>query len=112
MRIFVGGGTGFIGRHLEKELLRRGHTVQIISRTPGKNRITWDELEKEASATTNDVLADCDALVNLSGEYILNPLRLWNESYKNDIFNSRIGTNQLLVKIMSKGQLIKFSQLK
>lgn len=101
MRILLGGGTGFLGRHLEKQLLNRGHTIQLISRTPGNNRITWDELESEASSTNG--LPECDAVVNLSGENILNPFRRWNASYKNDIYNSRIGTNELLVKLMSEG---------
>ncbi len=31
MRIFITGGTGFIGRHTVRELLRRGHRVLVLS---------------------------------------------------------------------------------
>ena len=98
MRVLIGGGTGFIGRHLEKALRQRGHTVQLISRTNGPERVTWKEIETEQK------LPECDALVNLSGEYILNPFRLWNASYKKDVYESRIGTNRLLVNVMSNSK--------
>ena len=100
MKVLIGGGTGFIGRNLKKALINRGHTVIIISRTPANNRITWKDLERE------DKLPDCDAVVNLSGEYILNFFRRWNDSYRQDIYSSRIETNNLLVKLMTKGEKI------
>ena len=104
MRVLIGGGSGFIGRHLEKALRQRGHTVQLISRTNGPQRVTWNEIRTEQK------LPECDALVNLSGEYILNPFRFWNENYKKDVYDSRIGTNQLLVDVMSKSKTNCFSQ--
>jgi len=96
MKVLIGGGTGFVGRHLEKALRQRGHTVQLISRSKGADRVSWSELKEEQK------LPECDALVNLSGEYILNPFRLWNASYKKDIYDSRIGTNQLLTDLVTK----------
>ena len=45
MHILVGGGTGFIGRHLVKQLTKSGHQVTIVSRKSGQNRITWDDLK-------------------------------------------------------------------
>jgi len=56
----IGGGTGFVGTALSKELKKQGHTVTCISRTSGPERITWDELKKNG-------LPDCDGLVNLAG---------------------------------------------
>ncbi|KPK99047.1 MAG: hypothetical protein AMJ95_01130 [Omnitrophica WOR_2 bacterium SM23_72] len=32
MNCFLTGGTGFIGRHLARELLKRGHNVRILAR--------------------------------------------------------------------------------
>ncbi|XP_057299742.1 epimerase family protein SDR39U1-like [Hydractinia symbiolongicarpus] len=98
MKVLIGGGTGFLGRNLHKALLNRGHTVEIISRTkPKTGRYTWSQLEDEGS------LPDCDALVNLSGEYILNTFRRWNEAYKRDVYESRVKLNELLVKLMVTG---------
>lgn len=39
--IFVGGGTGFVGRELIRLLKNKGHEVTLISRQPGPGKITW-----------------------------------------------------------------------
>jgi len=36
MRIFLTGGTGFIGHFVAKECLERGHSLRILARNPGK----------------------------------------------------------------------------
>ncbi|KAB5579652.1 hypothetical protein PHYPO_G00197440 [Pangasianodon hypophthalmus] len=89
MRVLIGGGSGFIGRELTKLLKDKGHEVTIISRQPGPGRITWTDLESAS-------LPVCDAVVNLAGENILNPLRRWSESYKSEVFNSRLNTTRSL----------------
>ena len=98
MKILIGGGSGFIGRNLHKALLQRGHTALIISRTPGKDKITWRELESEKSLPEKT-----DGVVNLCGEYILNTFRRLNDAYKKDVYESRIGTNKIIVKLISEG---------
>ncbi|KAM9501470.1 epimerase family protein SDR39U1 [Clarias gariepinus] len=89
MRVLIGGGSGFIGRELIRLLKVKGHEVTVISRHPGVGRITWADLESAG-------LPVCDAVVNLAGENILNPLRRWSESYRADVFNSRINTTRSL----------------
>ncbi|KAF4089413.1 hypothetical protein AMELA_G00066120 [Ameiurus melas] len=87
MRVLIGGGSGFVGRELTKLLKVKGHEVTVISRQPGPGRITWTDLESAG-------LPVCDAVVNLAGENILNPLRRWSESYRADVFNSRLKTTR------------------
>lgn len=41
LNILVGGGTGFVGRHLVKCLESHGAKVQVISRDVRKNHISW-----------------------------------------------------------------------
>ncbi|MEN8143151.1 MAG: NAD(P)-dependent oxidoreductase, partial [Thermodesulfobacteriota bacterium] len=36
MKIFITGGSGFIGRQLAKALADRGHQITILSRSPRK----------------------------------------------------------------------------
>uniref|UniRef100_A0A3Q2WIK7 Short chain dehydrogenase/reductase family 39U, member 1 n=1 Tax=Haplochromis burtoni TaxID=8153 RepID=A0A3Q2WIK7_HAPBU len=41
-------------------------------------------------------LPPCEGAVNLAGENLINPLRWWNESYKKDLFSSRVDTTKAL----------------
>ena len=47
----IGGGTGFIGRHVSSHLENLGHKVMCISRTEGPGLITW--VGRLANNTTN-----------------------------------------------------------
>ncbi|XP_077470594.1 epimerase family protein SDR39U1 [Stigmatopora argus] len=89
MRVVIGGGSGFVGRELTRLLRSKGHEVTVISRNPGPGRITWGELESSG-------LPPCEGAVNLAGENLLNPLRWWNESYKKDMYTSRIDSTKSL----------------
>ncbi|XP_062386569.1 epimerase family protein SDR39U1 [Sardina pilchardus] len=94
MRVLIGGGTGFVGRELSKLLKNKGHEVTVISRQPGPGKITWAELESGG-------LPPCDGAVNLAGENIMNPLRWWNDSYKKDLFSSRVDTTRTLAQAIA-----------
>ncbi|KAM4604776.1 epimerase family protein SDR39U1 [Polymixia lowei] len=94
MRVLIGGGSGFVGRELTRLLRDRGHEVTIISRQPGPGKMTWGELE-------SDGLPPCEGAVNLAGENLMNPLRWWNESYKKDLFSSRIDTTDALSRAIA-----------
>ncbi|KAM6948670.1 epimerase family protein SDR39U1-like [Aplochiton taeniatus] len=89
MRVIIGGGSGFVGRELTRLLQTKGHEVTTISRQPGPGKITWRDLESGG-------LPPCEGAVNLAGENLMNPLRWWNESYKRDLFSSRIDTTKAL----------------
>ncbi|TDI98213.1 MAG: NAD(P)-dependent oxidoreductase [Deltaproteobacteria bacterium] len=75
MRIAITGGTGFIGGHLARNLIQKGHKVNIISRGADKRDTS---IRKLAGATffsigINDVdkLADafsgCDGIAHCAG---------------------------------------------
>lgn len=91
MRVLLGGGSGFIGKHLLALLQRKGHDVTVISRTRGSDRITWTDLKRVG------LPEDCGAVVNLAGENLMNPTRRWNDSFKSDLMSSRTETNRQLV---------------
>lgn len=95
MRVLVGGGTGFIGRALVEALKRKGHEVTIISRTQAPGKITWSEISKSP-------LPECEAVVNLAGENILNPLKRWNEGFLQKLRDSRIETTKTLARKISE----------
>lgn len=88
--IIIGGGSGFIGTALRRALEVRGDRVTLISRTPGPDRITWEQLSREG-------LPACDVVVNLAGQHILDVSRRWDEAYRNEVINSRVQTTRTLV---------------
>jgi len=71
MKIFIAGGTGFVGSYLIAELLKRGHNIRLLvrntSRFPkseGVETVSGDLLHPESIAGKT---ADCDAVINLVG---------------------------------------------
>jgi uncharacterized protein (TIGR01777 family) len=93
LRILIGGGSGFIGRHLERSLQNRGHAVTIISRQLGPNRITWSEIEQKG-------LPQCDVCIQMSGAGIVD--KSWTEHRKSELINSRVHLTALLVKAIQR----------
>ncbi|XP_028409908.1 epimerase family protein SDR39U1-like [Dendronephthya gigantea] len=95
-KVLVGGGNGFIGSALCSALRKRGYEVILLSRTPGHAKITWSDLKR------NNELPECDAVINLAGENISNPLKRWNEDFKALIRQSRVETNDILTELIKK----------
>lgn len=90
MSVLIGGGSGFLGRHLTKLLTDNGMKVTVLSRAAGPNRITWSDLQRSG-------LPDgCTAVVSMSGENILNPMKRWNDSFKQAVWSSRVDCTQAL----------------
>ena len=70
MEIFLSGGTGFIGSHVRKALLQKGHRVRLLTHKRG------DGFEQGVEVVAGDVtrpetyagqLRGCDATINLVG---------------------------------------------
>ncbi|SEG25205.1 Nucleoside-diphosphate-sugar epimerase [Nonomuraea solani] len=72
MRVFVAGGTGAIGGHTIPALLRAGHEVTALARTPGKAAALADQGAMPVRVSLFDqealtpVMAGHDAVVNLA----------------------------------------------
>nr|DBA22668.1 TPA: hypothetical protein GDO54_013681 [Pyxicephalus adspersus] len=97
MRVLIGGGNGFIGQSLSQLLRKRGHKVTIISRKPGEQRITWVDVTKKG-------LPPCDAVINLAGENVLNPLKRWTEQFKQEVIASRVETTRTLSEAIARAE--------
>ncbi len=93
--IVIGGGTGFIGSALSHALKERGHKLILITRKKGGDSGVWDETFSW-EALKRSLLPPCDAVINLAGTPIF--ARRWSESYKREIFSSRIDTTWLLAR--------------
>ena len=93
--VLIGGGSGFIGTELAEALRARGDRVTLISRTPGVDRMTWDEVKANG-------IPDCDLVINLAGKHILDMRKRWTSSYKEEVIRSRIDTTRALVQAISQ----------
>ena len=78
MKIAVTGGTGFVGRHLLRELLDAGHQVLCLARKGSEKKVegwvkTGDEVEffhadiREAGSLEAAPLSGCGAFIHLVG---------------------------------------------
>ncbi|MBJ6725443.1 complex I NDUFA9 subunit family protein [Geomesophilobacter sediminis] len=70
MKVFLTGGTGFVGRHVRKALLSRGHTIKLLvhrksgALEPGEEEVSGDVGD---AFTFSDAVRGCDATINLVG---------------------------------------------
>lgn len=70
MKIFIAGGTGFVGGHLTTELLKRGHELILLSHAgsgatqPG---ITLQQGDVTDPSSYQQSMKGCDAVINLVG---------------------------------------------
>ncbi len=73
MRVFVAGSTGYLGRHIVRELKDRGHYVRALARDAARLAPVHDAVDDvfTADATDRDALAGCcdgiDAIVSTVG---------------------------------------------
>lgn len=69
MKLFISGGTGFVGGHVTRELLHRGHTIRLLvhrrsPELPGVEQFEADVTRLESFRTA---ATGCDAFINLVG---------------------------------------------
>lgn len=100
--ILITGGTGFIGKNLTAELLKRNYTVSILTRnskanTDGITYYVWDvsnnQIEEEA-------ILKADYIIHLAGENIGE--KKWTAHRKEAIRDSRTQSAQLIYSVLKK----------
>ena len=69
MKIFIAGGTGFVGGHLVSELLNRGHSARLLvhRRSAPLEGVEQSEGDIAQPESFENQLAGCDAVINLIG---------------------------------------------
>jgi uncharacterized protein (TIGR01777 family) len=90
--ILIAGGTGFIGRRIQKLLEKSNFKVTILSRSPkASNEFYWNptkgEIDKKA-------LENVSTIINLCGASIGD--KRWTNSRKEELYQSRIEPTKFL----------------
>ncbi|KPB04171.1 TIGR01777 family oxidoreductase [Bacillus sp. CHD6a] len=85
-KVVLAGGTGFIGKYLEKQFIQQNYEVIIISRQP--QHVAWTDTKRIAKAVDN-----AELVINLAGKSV--DCR-YNEKNKQEIFDSRTETTRVL----------------
>jgi len=92
MRILISGASGLIGTALSDRLKASGHTVnKLVRREPATGEYAWDP---KAGKLDPAALAECDAVINLSGAGIGD--KRWTDDYKRELLESRVAATDLL----------------
>ncbi len=102
MKIFMTGGTGFVGRHLCKHLLQEGHEIVVLTRSikahgESVGGVRFLEGDPTSGGPWQEVVGDCEVSINLAGESIFSR---WSKEKKERIVQSRILTTRNLVRAL------------
>ncbi len=102
MKVFMTGGTGFVGTALTKALIDKGHLVTVLThetRLPSLKLDGLSYLRGNPTAKGKWQLAVCDhdVIINLAGASIFSR---WTDSYKKILMQSRILTTRHLVEAL------------
>jgi len=99
MKVFMTGGTGFVGTYLAKRFLSEGHSVTILTTSAAEqalkiNGLSYLEGNPTLEGEWQKAVAGHDVIINLAGASIFSR---WTEKQKNILRSSRMLTTRNLV---------------
>lgn len=95
--VLIAGGTGYVGRHLEKYLSGNGYHVKILTRNPSReNHVYWNPVENSIDSLK---CADVQVLINLCGENLNN--KRWTKRQRKLLTDSRVEAAKKLYEMKS-----------
>lgn len=99
-KILISGATGLVGKKLSKKLYERGYQVEILVRSkPQKSDFKSYIWDFENAFLEEGALDNTYIFIHLAGSPIS---KRWTESYKKEIYNSRINSAQFIYEQMQK----------
>ncbi len=105
MKIVLTGATGFIGRSLTNELLKRGDDLIILTRSkaerfPSNPKLQFIHWSPRDQASIVSEVDGSDAVINLAGESIVG--KRWTKAQKEKIVQSRVSATQIIANSIKK----------
>jgi len=103
MRVFMTGGTGFVGTTLGRQLVAQGHEVSILTRNSSSDRNSpsgaiFIQGDPTKVGPWQDQAAEHDVCINLAGASIF---RRWTRKAKTLMWESRLLTTKNLVTALA-----------
>ena len=105
MKVFMTGGTGFVGKTLTRYLIEQGHQVTVLTRKIPVNRtlsqgVSLLEGDPTKRGEWQRTVTQHEIIVNLAGASVF---RKWDKKTKEIIRESRVLTTTNLVEALSDG---------
>ncbi len=101
MRVFVTGGTGFIGSRLVHALAERGDECVVLSRSGtdqwANARVEVLKGDPTRSGEWQSRVGDADVVVNLAGKRLVEPPHRWTDARKRELVRSRVESTRQVV---------------
>lgn len=97
--VLITGGTGLIGKRLSWYLVKKGHKVIILTRSPRATgtdpAITYALWDVKKQTIDIAALQQADYIMHLTGAGVVD--KKWTPAYKQEILDSRTQSSKLLV---------------
>jgi len=110
MKVFLTGGTGFVGTYLSQELAQKGHDITILTRQKepaaaagSRSRFVTGDPKQEGPWMAE--VARHDWIINLAGSSIFSK---WTKESKQMLRDSRVLTTRNLVAALAVGDRRQF----
>jgi nucleoside-diphosphate-sugar epimerase len=92
MRIFLTGGTGFIGSHLLQQALAAGHEVVALRRPHAKPRISLEQephwIDGDLADDWSEALTSCEAFIHLAAYGVAEGANDWEGCFQTNVIDS------------------------
>ena len=96
--ILITGGTGLVGKFLQKKLISKKYAVHVLSRSPKKeNEFYWNIATNQID---EKAFLNVDYIIHLAGAGIAD--KRWTTKRKQEIINSRTKSTELLFNTVKK----------
>ncbi|MGA8248522.1 MAG: SDR family oxidoreductase [Nocardioides sp.] len=106
MRVLVAGSTGYLGRHIVRELAHRGHQVRALARDSARLKSTGDAVDDvfTADATDPEALAGCCDGIDV----VISTIGLVGKAGRQTCWDVDYGANRNLLEEATRAGVDKF----
>jgi uncharacterized protein (TIGR01777 family) len=99
--VLISGGSGLVGCHLSKHLVKKGYKVMILSRSKHASNdanISYVIWNVENGKIDEDAIKNADHIIHLAGAGVAE--KRWTTKRKQEIIDSRTKSSELILKAL------------